>query len=65
MNFNECRHWKYLNLIVSMLSGKRSPDLFLNERNLQMGDYIVFEKDFKIKLDMHFSICTEGSAQAI
>jgi len=48
-----------------MLSGKRSPDLFLNERNLQMGDYIVFEKDFKIKLDMHFSICTEGSAQAI
>lgn len=65
MNFNECPSQKNLNLIVSMLSGKRSPNLFLNERNLQMGDYIDLGREFEINPYMHFGVCTEGSAQTI
>lgn len=65
MNFNECPSQKNLNHIVSMLSGKRSPNLFLNERNLQMGDYIGLGREFKINPYMHLGVCTEGSARAI
>lgn len=59
MNFKECPQQ---NLNLSVLSGKRSPYYFLNERNLQMGDYVCLEREFKINLRMHCVICTEGSA---
>lgn len=65
MNLNECSSPKNLNLIVSVLSGKRSPDLLLNERNLQMGDYTGLGREFKINPYMHFGVCTEGSAQTV
>lgn len=47
MNFNKCPSQNNLDLIVSALSGKRSPDLFLRVRNLQMGGYIGLGRELK------------------
>lgn len=56
---------KNLNLIVSELSGKVTPDLFLDETHLQMGDYVGLGREFTINPYMHFGVCAEGSAQLI
>lgn len=40
MNFNKCPSQNDLDLTVSALSGKRSADLFLKVRDLQVGGYI-------------------------
>lgn len=48
MNFNKCPSQNNLDLTVSVLSVKRSQDLFLKARSLQVGGYIGLGRELKI-----------------